>query len=652
MRYRACGLFFVILFFLLPQQFILAQTEEPQSGAILSQPDLDRFPTIQVYMDVFDSNGNFIQNLTAEDVYLIEDDRIIDEVTLEELRPGLQLVVVVNPGLEFARRNSQAVSRYDILLDALKNWLKSRAGTTIDDISLLVTDGPNVQHTNDYQEVLRVVEGVNNDARESTPNLDSTFQAIELAADPVDRSGMGRAVLLITPPLDQSFSQSIENLAMRAREQGVRVFVWMVGPNDPSILQARERLSALAQSTRGAFYLFSGEEALPFPEDFLDPLREIYSLTYQTQIRNSGVHTLSAEITHNGETITAPLKNFEVNIQSPVPAFIKPPVTIRREIADQGEDSQESASYNPESVPLQIVVDFPDSLSRGLTYSALYVDGLLAAENNQPPFDQFLWDVSEYTSDSSRTLRVEVTDQFGLTGSSIDSLVYVTVEQPVSNWIRLITGNIPILAILAILMAGALIFLVLILGGKIKPHQIGRDKSRKKKIDPLTQPVPEPSPSSKGKASWTERLQWPQRRVTRAFAYLTPLEEIEPSLINQVSTSSNKPGKRSQTVPPFPIQTQDTTIGRDPARAILLLTDPSVDGLHARLTRSDNGSFTIVDESSAAGTWVNFMPVERGGIEVQHGDIIHIGRSGFRFTLRRPGRSPKKATIQAVDQRK
>jgi len=43
-----------------------------------------------------------------------------------------------------------------------------------------------------------------------------------------------------------------------------------------------------------------------------------------------------------------------------------------------------------------------------------------------------------------------------------------------------------------------------------------------------------------------------------------------------------------------------------------------------------------MDEGSIAGTWVNYTPVSRNGADLEHGDMIHIGRTGFRFTIRQP----------------
>ncbi len=116
------------------------------------------------------------------------------------------------------------------------------------------------------------------------------------------------------------------------------------------------------------------------------------------------------------------------------------------------------------------------------------------------------------------------------------------------------------------------------------------------------------------------RLHWPQRRLApKAPAYLTRL---------------SKPGPAADTAVPVPIIADEITFGSDPKQASISLNDLSVDLLHARLVRKEDGSFWLNDEGSVAGTWINYTMVTRDGAAVEHGDLIHIGRIGFRFTHR------------------
>lgn len=144
--------------------------------------------------------------------------------------------------------------------------------------------------------------------------------------------------------------------------------------------------------------------------------------------------------------------------------------------------------------------------------------------------------------------------------------------------------------------------------------------------DPVTQPVTiNSSLPIKVKAvskSWRERFSWLTRKEKPipAMAYLIPL------------VGSDEP-----TLPAtLQITNQDVTLGSDPHQASLVIVDRSIEGVHARIHHADK-TFLITDEGSGAGTWVNYERISSQGSYLEHMDIIHLGRIGFRFKLSEPG---------------
>jgi predicted component of type VI protein secretion system len=104
------------------------------------------------------------------------------------------------------------------------------------------------------------------------------------------------------------------------------------------------------------------------------------------------------------------------------------------------------------------------------------------------------------------------------------------------------------------------------------------------------------------------------------------------------------------TIPaPLQITTENISLGSDPHRATLVIVDPSIEGLHARIHRQDK-AFLIADAGTVAGTWVNYEQVISQGTLLQHMDIIHLGRIGFRFQLLEPGQ-PRKVTVTPLEPR-
>jgi hypothetical protein len=196
-------------------------------------------------------------------------------------------------------------------------------------------------------------------------------------------------------------------------------------------------------------------------------------------------------------------------------------------------------------------------------------------------------------------------------------------------------------------LSASILVLVLILGGHIHPkphpgqakHLAGssektkpagyRERMRQRK-DPVTQPVKitsaQPVQTKPRSKSWSERLPWLKRKEgpVPTMAYLIPLA-----------------GSDETTLPaPMQITAEDVTLGCDPLQASLVIADPSIEGLHAHI-HHEAKSFLIADAGSVAGTWVNYELVPPLGTHLEHADIIHLGRVGFRFILSEPGPLPK-----------
>jgi predicted component of type VI protein secretion system len=101
-----------------------------------------------------------------------------------------------------------------------------------------------------------------------------------------------------------------------------------------------------------------------------------------------------------------------------------------------------------------------------------------------------------------------------------------------------------------------------------------------------------------------------------------------------MSTGQPAPGA------PIPLEAREMTFGTDPVQSTHVLDDPSISPLHTRIRQDEHGHFTIFDQGSIAGTWVNFEPVGRDGRRLEHGDTIHVGTLQFRFALRKAPHTP------------
>lgn len=600
----------------------------------LTGPMVQAFPRIGAYLDVHTTGGAFVHGLPLEAVQVIENGQSLPAAVLRETRPGVQFVAVINPGPSFSIRDSQGTSRYDRVAGVLQDWVRSRLGSTIDDLSLLAAGSIQVTHTASGPEMLKPLEGYEFN-REENPSLDILDSALDIAGDPPARPGMERAVLLITAPPQGDFSFVRQNITALAVQQKVRIFVWLVASPDVISAPVANELQQLALGTGGQYFAFSGTEELPRLETYLEPLRSIYWLEYDSRINAGGNHQVAVVVDHSGQSATTEAQSFQFDLRPPDPAFISPPAEILRQPPAQAgpaaRDGIDPSELDPPAYTLQVFIHFPDGHPRPVVQARLYVDGVLAIENTSQPFDLFTWDLSAYAQTGQHSLQVEVVDSLGLTGRSIQVPVQVRVERPQSNPLSSLVVNWPILAGLAAVVGAAILLLFLILGGWIGPHAGRLKRAGRRRPEPAVQAAPEIAESaSRQLPGWVNRLHWPQRRLSpNAYAFLTRLNEVDDT----------------RTQLPIPITASELTFGRDANLATLMVDDLSVDGLHARMIRSESGDFLLADEGSVAGTWINYVPVPRQGAPLEHGDILHIGRVGFRFSQREPQRVRRPVVI-------
>ena len=606
------------------------------SGATLLPPDSSEFPRIKVFLDFHGPDGTFVHHLTADQVQILENGEPRPLLSFSEARPGAQVVFALNPGDSFTIRNIQGVSRYDLIYQGLAKWANERLGSSVDDLSLVVSNSQVRTHTSAADELIAALDAMQINPADSRATLDSLSRALDIVSDTLPRQGMERVVFLITSPLEGDQSLAQQDLLARALEQHVRIFVWYVASPDALDALSARQLRDLSQQTGGDFVLFEASQGFPSPENYLTNLRDIYLLEYETGSSASGRRELVVEIQHEDQRFTTPPLNFDIILEPPDPAFISPVAEIVRQAPEEQTgvfDQINPADLIPKEQPLQVLIDFPDGRSRLLRYTRLYVDGQLVAENIRQPFDRFVWDISNYTTTAQHLLRVEAVDSLGLTGTSIEIPITVRVNTPGANPLRYLLQNAPFILGLLVVLGAAVALLILILIGKIRPQAL-RVPARFRNVrrrDRVLHSQPTPSTGEvklvnevdgRRFSGWVSRLHWPQRRLApQPYAFLVPISASEEN------RSSN----------PISIDTDEITLGKDRSQAVLVIDDPTLEGLHARLVRNADGDFILFDEGSIAGTWVNHSQVGGEGVRINHGDLIYLGRSGFLFRLRGPG---------------
>jgi hypothetical protein len=597
---------------------------EEGGRVVISQPDINQFPDISFYLEAYEA-GEFIDDLVPDQIQVVEDGNARPPTSLEMIQPGIQFIIAINSS-PYMRVMVGPISVFQKIQQVLQAWAEAQPSGTPNIFSLATNTSLAPSNSVDPKEWVKAIKDYNPTLVGIQPALTSLTQALDQATTPNPRPHMRRAILYVTPLPTTADLKALPNLADRASQQGARMFIWLVAPPNSATPALTESLQKMTTATGGALFVFSGTEELPKIESYLKPLQNVYQLSYLSALSQGGAHHLTVHIRRDQFDAASPEQIITLDIQPPNPIFLVPPQQVKRTISKENRNDQ--AGLTPLQTPIQILIEFPDGHKRPLVKTRLYVDGAIVAENSAPPFDRFTWPLASYTESGRHLLKVEALDSLGLSRASIETSVELVVDQPAIGlfsikipWQRLAAGAAILAAALAV--GGVLIFV----GRKRKTPQPsaatrGKPTSRKPAKDPVTQPVPirqEAPHRSAGSLSPT----WPQALVNQpALARLVRLSE------------SGHPLPKSA----IPLNRPEITLGSDPKQSIQVLENPSVDGLHARLYHTAEGDFRLADAGSVAGTWVNYAPVSKEGVILEHGDLIQLGRVAFRFELSNPSR--------------
>lgn len=611
----------------------LAQTE---LRAIIGSLDISEFPRVITFLDVRGPQGFFVPGLPADVVTIYEDEQPL-VATMSEVRTGSQTVFAIGGGESFNIRTlDAAVPRYGLIVNWILNWAMNDAEGDLDDLSLVAPEGVLVTHETDPQIWAENLQTLPEEVSNVTTSLESLSAAIDIALEPSPREGMGRAVVFLSALINESQIDVFQSLIDRAEQTGVRVNIVVVATQTAFNSDMAQIMQAATQQTGGQFFAFSSAEPFPDLNMTLESSRRTYFLEYRSKVNTPGLHTVYAVVnTELGEARSQTV-GYESTISAPIPVFISPPTQVVRAVPEGEKSSLENLS--PDEIRLGILVEFPDTIQREIAYSSLYVNGEKLVENTTPPFDQFSLDLTPYQTSAVLVLRAEVVDELGVQGNSVDISMEVVVQEPRAGLLSVLGRNVSILAGGVVILSGCVLLLVLVLAGRLRPRPIGeRRRRRSSEQDPVTQPVKldeeatQPAPdrgSGQPARLFPARLPWSGRGRSTPLAYLVQVD----------ADGKVKPETE------HPIYSEEMTFGSDSNAVDLTLSDPAVEPFHARIWRDADGKFWLADLGSVAGTWLNYAPVPNSGTMLEHGDLLHIAKVGFRFSLSRPTR-PRRTVI-------
>ena len=573
--------------------FALRPTAQLQPTISLSEPDTQAFPTISLLVSVSDADGRRISGLTAESFQILEDDRPVDDLMVEEVLVGTRQVFVINTSPGLGVRDSHGFSRYDYAREELLDYWRDPDASLIgiDDLSLLTSDGLLIQHSNAAAELASALDAMDPSFEGSISGFDLLLLALDFSADPRESASVPSSLVFMTPLIETPRDLPIANAIARAGDSGTAIYPVLFS-NEEGLEQPEvEPLRELAASTGGEFIAFDPEAGMTEVADRILDQRYQYRVTFSSGADTPGTHLLQVQVREDDVQSSSPPVRYEIDVRPPEVAFIQPPMEIVRQTADLDLAVED---ISPTAFDLQILTTFPDGHTRDIERSTLLVDDEVVHVRREAPFDQFEWDISEIRQTGARTLKVRVEDTLGLTAETVEHPVLITVSLPEQGLSALRPALDSLLAVLAVIVAG----MVLVIG-----------------LTTLIRRAPIPETASGVRLNPVQRAR---------------LQSSDPpeALLIPLRPSGD----------PVPLTGVDVVLGRDATLSAVVLDDPSVERMHARLIRQADGDYLLRDQGSVAGSWVNYELVSKSGQRLRHGDHIQLGRVEFRFQL--PGDHP------------
>jgi pSer/pThr/pTyr-binding forkhead associated (FHA) protein len=571
-----------------------------QAGVIVRVSNLstDRFPSISLSLTAIDDSGRHIPDLSPQNFTIIEDGEAININAVQETTKGTQQIFILNTSRGLRGRDALGLTRYDYVRSALIEWWGKEEAATIgmDDLNLMTVDGNLVMHTTSTAILASTLNAYEPTFEQELANFDLLLEALELSADPTTRQGKSSFIFFITPLITEPQDFPLANSIARAKENGITIYPILVGPEELVEYPQIDNLELLAETTGGELIFFDDHVGFDSLADRILTRRKIYEIEYTSKANTSGSHNLQVRITSDLIDVISEPTSFPINLATPEPIFVQPPVRITRETQDPAQPLE---SIPPTSTDLQILVTFPDGYPRDIVSSQLIIDNQPVSTNNEAPFDFFEWDLSGYTETGAHEIKALVEDSLGLRGSTQPLSITIEVITPPRGLNTLDSGLGFILIILGIVaIAGVLgTSIITIVRRRRQRTSSGLQETR---------------------AGTDQRQSARLFRKTNRF----PAEAI----LEPVTGTSLR----------IPLVGTDLVLGRDASISAAQLDDPSVSALHARLIRLASGDYLIRDQGSVAGTWVNYQPIPERGKILRHGDLIHLGRVGLRFQLPNP----------------
>lgn len=648
---------YYILFFLATPLFLMMSPvvygQEAPDRLEIPWVDTDQFPQIDVFLTAFTSTGKRFPALFADMVDLYENNNQ-QAASISDTPQGTDVVFLFDS-------DPTAQSYWSEIRDAVVDYASvSWMEEGLDYVTLIAADGSQsetlVERTQFYTAVSNAFINENGTYYEpptmpTTPLYDLLAGTLSTLDDEGPRPGMYRAVVLFSSGDLGGSTQTADRVATLAQEKNLILHTVWLGDSAGGL----QSLGQLALNSQGQTFTFESASSLTPLWEILSSHRKQYTISYRSQVVASGTHSVRVQV--DGVDTSG---NFEITILSPAIEITLPEsnATITRRPSG---DSTDTADYEPRTQAVKYAWTWPDQHERQISVVQLRVDGVVQQQLDLTTSSDrnLVWNIAN-TSSGPHSLRVEVTDELGLTGQSAE--IPVTIEIEDQSAAAATPSASPDVTVTPEKEGGILSSVTDLLGSAFTglKRQLGcigvsglsigalllaafafRRRLAGVTSSPIAylrrQPFFRPIDSV---LRYVERLTGPIKLPKRAKKDKKADREQEAAAPARTPRQAGKPVAwleivSGQTGTPSPIQlTGEVSLGRSSEQSQVVFSERTISRLHARVTPEHGGKYRVYNQSSQQ-TWVNEQRVPEHGLLLNDGDVIRMGKVQVRFRFKR-----------------
>ena len=652
MLFSVCTLLLALVF--------SASAQDVPTNLYLSAVDTSEFPKVNVYLVATNANGGRFPALFVDALQVMEDASPRTASMYDSPR-GTAVTFVIDA-------DQVAADNWEAIRTAIESYVsldEAWMDEDYDTASVIVANGaswtPLVEDTPFRNEVFNAFIDASGqyyvpDPLPLTPLNDLIEFGLNSLPAKTSTPGMYRAMVVFSSGDAGGSNASMESVAALAREKHVSLFTVQVGDNPG----AAGILGALADNSNGKSYGLD-EQLVPLWQ-LISSHRQQYTISYLSQIRASGPHTVQVQLS---ETVNDSL-TFDITVLDPAVEITlpEPNAIIQRSPAESSDDP---TTFEPQSQSIKYLWSFPDGHERAVNMVQLRVNGAVQKQLDLTAVDDrnLVWDIAALEP-GAYSLRVEVIDELGLEGQSAEIPVTIafdtgeatpaaeeaseteatatpdsgqtgdesSVFQTAWNTVRQHLGCVGVSGLsLSALLLMAFTFRRR-LGGLMKsPISVLRRMPFMRPLDGVLHNIERVTGSVDLKGAKDKVAEKAPRRGKKGAEQEAPAAAAGPQPIPRgVGYIELAVGPQELAGRPIPVR-GELKLGRSADHAQVVIHDATVSRLHCSVMPEYGQTYRVFNHSSQQ-TWVNEQRVPEYGLLLEDGDEIRMGKVRFRFHLK------------------